>query len=92
MSAYIIDKEKRKLKLIHKSEFGCRVCEICYSVARNVAGGNEMIEAELVVVVEEGGRGNATVEDREGSRWKPVWIFVLICYVSLFFMYILHSV
>ncbi|CAA7046201.1 unnamed protein product [Microthlaspi erraticum] len=75
---------------------GDEVCEICHSVARNVAGGNEMIEGEEDVDVEvvEGGGGNETVgEDRESWWWKRrlVLIIVLICWVSAFLMYLLQS-
>ncbi|CAN8254604.1 unnamed protein product [Cochlearia groenlandica] len=71
---------------------GDEVCEICRSLARNIAGGNEMIE--VVVEEEGGGGGDFTVveEDRE-SWWKRrlVFIVVLICWVPPFIIYFLQS-
>ncbi|CAH2064183.1 unnamed protein product [Thlaspi arvense] len=63
------------------------VCEICHSVARNVASRNEMIEEEEVAVdVEGGGGGDAAVgEEDGGSSWQRQLIPVLKSLLSIGF-------
>ncbi|VVB05612.1 unnamed protein product [Arabis nemorensis] len=66
---------------------GDEICEICQLLARNVAGGNEMIEEEW----EEGEGDAAVAEDRE-SWWqrRSVMSIVIICWLLAFIMYFLQ--
>ncbi|ESQ45078.1 hypothetical protein EUTSA_v10010904mg [Eutrema salsugineum] len=70
---------------------GNEVCEICHSVARNVAGGNEMIEEEVAVAVavEEGRGGDASAREERASWTWLMYIIVLMLLIIIWpFIYV----